>query len=548
MKEMKVFALLIFFLSCSKANNTSTPDNHPPVASIASTLTSINPFTYDFVVSASDVDGDKLTYSWDFGDGVVKDGNSKESHEFDNNKTYTVKVKVSDGNTQPVTTSVSINTSLVDVTLDGSVKYQTMEGFGGYGSQDAYWSNEPFTSARFVNDLINDLGLTILRDDIPTDFENTNDDNDPHSTILGNFKYGSFTDHIQYLKDMKAAGLNKLIVSCWSPPAWMKTNNNINGEKADAPDYNPNPTAKDNQLRTDMYDEFAERCSAYIRIVKQETGIDIYAISLQNEPRFSEPYESCVYNGDALRDLIKVVGKRFADDGIKTKIFMPEDIGYLDGVSGMVQPTLNDDDARKYVSIIAVHGYALDGVTANSPDAQTWQTMYSWGKPYNMPLWMTETSGYSNDMQGALDLAKAMYTAIKFGNVSGWLFWILSQQKIDEFALMSSAGDKSKRYFISKNFYRYVRPGDYMIKASADEQTNIYPLAFKNDTANTTSIVLINDNETDKAVKISGVGLPVQYEIYITSADDDCKANGTVDASDGFILPANSVVTLYKKN
>ena len=144
-----------------------------------------------------------------------------------------------------------------------------------------------------------------------------------------------------------------------------------------------------------------------LKLLKQETGIDVYAISLQNEPRFTEPYESCVFNGEALRDLIKVVGKRFADDGITTKIFMPEDIGYLDGVSGMVQPTLNDADARKYVSIVAVHGYALDGVTANSPDAQTWQTMYSWGAQYNMPLWMTETSGYSNDMKGAMDLVKS---------------------------------------------------------------------------------------------------------------------------------------------
>ena len=87
----------------------------------------------------------------------------------------------------------------------------------------------------------------------------------------------------------------------------MKTNNNVNGAKADAPTYNLNPTAQDNQLRTDMYDEFAERCVAYIKILKQETGIDVYAISLQNEPRFSEPYESCVFNDEALRDLIKVV-------------------------------------------------------------------------------------------------------------------------------------------------------------------------------------------------------------------------------------------------
>ena len=423
------------------------------------------------------------------------------------------------------------------------------EGFGGFGAQDVYWSNGPFTSPDFVNMLINDLGLTILRDNVPTDFEAVNDNSDPFVTDLAKYDLNtSVKDHMQYLKDMKAAGLNKLIVSIWSAPAWMKTNNNVNGTVADAPPYNANPNAQDNQLRTDMYDEFAERCVAYIKIIKQETGIDIYAISLQNEPRFTEPYESCVFNGEALRDLIKVVGKRFKDEEVTTKIFMPEDIDYLDGVSGMVQPALNDADARQYVNIIAVHGYALDGVTADSPDALTWRTMYSWGAQYDMPLWMTETSGFSNDMTGAMDLSKAIYTAVTFGNVSAWLHWSLSTGTLDKFSLMSSSGTRSKRYYISKNFYRYVRPGDYRIQSSAPGQTNIYPLAFKNDTAHTNTIILISNNTESRAVKLDGATLPSQFSMFVTSADDDCKDYGTINTGDEFLLPANSVTTLYKMN
>ena len=168
---------------------------------------------------------------------------------------------------------------------------------------------------RFVDDLINDLGLTILRDNLPLDFEYTNDNGDPYVTDLSKFHvdgqtpgYGQpLRTHIQYLKDMKAAGLNKLIMSVWSPMPWMKNNNSLtNGTNQNAaPPYNPTPTSADNQLRTDMYQEFAEMCVAYIKIIKQETGIDLYALSVQNEPRFSQSYESCVYNGEALRDLDK---------------------------------------------------------------------------------------------------------------------------------------------------------------------------------------------------------------------------------------------------
>jgi glucuronoarabinoxylan endo-1,4-beta-xylanase len=563
MKNFFLIAFIIFLFSnnaCSKKTSSpSSSANHQPVATLNATITSAEPFTVDFKVTASDADNDALTYKWDFGEGTTKDGKAEENFTYDANKTFTVTVTVSDGKTQPLNVSTTINTSITDVAIDASKKFQTMEGFGGFGAQDVYWSSGPFTSSDFVNTLINDLGLTILRDNIPTNFEIENDNNDPYNTDLSKYNLhnttpghdGKLDDHFQYLKDMKAAGLNKLIVSIWSPAPWMKYNDKIGNGTADqnsAPDYTYTPDANTNQLKTNMYEEFAEMCVAYIKIIKQETGIDVYALSLQNEPRFSQYYASCVYNGEALRDVIKVVGKRFKDEGLQTKIFMPEDVGYLDGVSSMVQPTLNDDSARGYTDIIAVHGYALDGVTANSPDAQTWQTMYSWGARYDKTLWMTETSGFSNDFKGAMDLAKAMYTAINFGNVSAWLFWELSQQNMDAYSLMSSSGEKSKRYFVSKSFYRYLRPGAYRIKATVADQTNIYPLAFKHDTENSQTIVLINDNTTARAIKLSGAGLSPQFEMYVTSETEDCKDDGAVNSSNAILLPANSIITLYKRN
>lgn len=563
MKNISLITITIFLVvnnACSK--KTSTPpssNNHQPVATLNVTITSANPFTVNFKVTASDEDNDKLTYTWNFGEGTTKEGEAEESFTYEANKTFTITVTVNDGKTEPVNVSTTINTRVTDVVIDASKKFQSMEGFGGFGAQDVYWSSGPFTSAEFVNTLINDLGLTILRDNIPTNFEIENDNSDPYNTDLSKYNLhnttpghdGKLDDHLQYLKDMKAAGLNKLIVSIWSPAPWMKYNNKVgNGttDQTSAPDYTYTPDANTNQLKTDMYEEFAEMCVAYIKIIKQETGIDVYALSLQNEPRFSQYYASCVYNGDALRNVIKVVGKRFKDEGLQTKIFMPEDVGWLDGVSSMVQPILNDDFALAYTSIIAVHGYALDGVTANSPDAQTWQTMYSWGAQYGKPLWMTETSGFSNDFKGAMDLAKAMYTAINFGNVSAWLFWELSQQNVDAYSLMSSSGDKSKRYFVSKNFYRYVRPGAYKISATAAEQANIYPLAFKHDAENSETIVLINDNAAARTIKLSGNGLPSQLNMYVTSETEDCKDDGIVNSSNAILLPANSVITLYKKN
>jgi O-glycosyl hydrolase len=330
----------------------------------------------------------------------------------------------------------------------------------------------------------------------------------------------------------------------------MKYNNNVgNGTTQNsAPSYTTNPDATTNQLKTDMYQEFAEMCVAYIKIIKQETGIDVYALSIQNEPRFSQSYASCVYNGEAMRDVIKVVGQRFVQEGITTKLFVPEDVGWFDGANSLIQPILADPVARQYVSFIATHGYAFDGITASSTDAQTWNKMYNWGAPYNKELWMTETSGFSNDYAGAMKMAKAMYTALNFGNISAWVHWSLSTSDLDEYCLMSSSGTKSKRYFVSKNFYRYIRPGAVRVKASSPDNTGIYPLSFENNVENSRTIVVINDRTQPSFVDVTGQGLASQYNEYVTTAQDNCKDYGVVNSNNKIFIPANSVVTLYKKN
>ncbi|WP_147206031.1 PKD domain-containing protein [Segetibacter aerophilus] len=552
-----IFFVLLF--ACSKKGDEASGNNRSPNVTLSAELIQANPFTFRFTATATDQEFDPLTYTWDFGEGTTRSGTAKENFSYPADRDYTVKVTVSDGKSKPAETTINISTRTTTITVDASKTFQTIEGFGGFGSQKEYWANGPFTSDEYVNSLINDLGLTILRDNVPTSFEIVNDNNDPFVTDLSKFNLSTdighdetLNDHLDHLRKMKAAGLQKLIASIWSPAPWMKHNNKVgNGtqNQNSAPGYTTSPTTNTNQLKTDMYNEFAEYCVAYIRIIKRETGLDVYALSLQNEPRFSQFYASCVHDGAALRDVIKVVGKRFRDEGIATKIFLPEDVGFLQGVESMVKPTLDDAQARQYASIVAVHGYDLNGVTVASPNAQTWQTMYNWGAVHNKPLWMTETSGFKNDYYGAMALAKAMYTAIRFGNVSAWLFWSLSTTTLDDYSLMNSAGVKSKRYYVSKNFYRYIRPGAVRIDITAPEESKVYALAFQNTAQNSKTVVLINDNkETSKAVRLSGAALPANFKMYVTTADDDTKDAGSVNTTDIVLLPPNSVVTLYKEN
>lgn len=555
-----LIALTTFPLfACKKGSEGSSGNNKAPVVSLTANLVGANPFKFQFKATANDQEFDPLTYEWDFGDGVKRPGDDSEEFTFNENQTVTVKVYVTDKKSAPVSASTTVNTNVVPVTINPAQTFQTMEGFGGFGAQDNPWSNGPFTSPAFVDALVNDLGLTIVRDEVPTNFEINNDNNDPFVTNLAGYNINTDVSghhrpmgtRIQYYKDMKAAGVKTFIASVWSPPPWMKHNNGLtNGTNQNAaPGYTSSPGPTTNQLKVDMYNEFAEMCVAYIKIFKQETGIDLYAFSIQNEPRFSQSYQSCVYDGNALRDLVKVVGKRFADENIQTKLFLPEDVGWLGGVESMTKPTLDDPVARSYTDIIAVHGYDLDGITANSPSAQTWNTMYNWGAPYGIPLWMTETSGFANTPDGAIDLAKAMYTAIRHGNVSAWVFWSLAGPDLNEYNLLSSSLIKSKRYYASKNFYRYIRPGAVRMAADAPENTGVLPLAFTHQAEGSTTLVFVNtDKNSGRAIKINGGALPATFKKFVTSAQDDCKDYGNVNSGEVILLPANSVTTLYFKN
>ena len=93
---------------------------------------------------------------------------------------------------------------------------------------------------------------------------------------------------IPFIKQAIAAagGSLNLFASPWSPPAWMKDNNNM---------------LQGGKLKPDFYNTWARYYTKFIREYEKE-GIPIWGISIQNEPMATQRWESCIYTAEEERD------------------------------------------------------------------------------------------------------------------------------------------------------------------------------------------------------------------------------------------------------
>ena len=381
--------------------------------------------------------------------------------------------------------------------------------------------------------LAKDIGMSMARFGlIGGGFEEVNDNSDPYILNLDGFSPDALS-----LSNMRriAPFVDKFILTVWSPAGWMKYNKWENGVES---------WSTNNKLDPRYYEEYAEEIVALIRIVKRETGKDIYAIGLQNEPQFNEPYPSCQVNEAEFRDIIKVVGARLDAEGLgEVKLYWAEALPAQNSVGYYINAVKADPVAEAYADIVAIHNYDADGASVGGAGCEYWQDIYTWAQAggSHYKTWMTETSGHSDDWNGAMTLAGNIFNALGCGNTSAWVFWSFSVEPGNaEFGLV--VGNRpSARYFVSKQFYKFIRPGAMRVAAAS---AGIPALAFKDNNANTVSVILFNNTSQAQTVEIKGAGLPTTWESYTTSNGRNCEKGATV-AEDGLIiLPPSSVTTL----
>jgi glucosylceramidase len=187
------------------------------------------------------------------------------------------------------------------IMIDLNKAFQIIEGFGG-AFTDASAINfaklskdkqEEFLKACF--DPVQGNGYTLCRttihscdysDEMYTYAEVENDKELKHFSIEHDQKY-----RIPFIKRaLKAANGNiKIYASPWSPPAWMKTNNDM---------------LHGGQLKPEYFQTWADYFVKYVKAYAKE-GIPLWGLTVQNEPMAVQVWESCIFSAEEERDFVR---------------------------------------------------------------------------------------------------------------------------------------------------------------------------------------------------------------------------------------------------
>ena len=425
------------------------------------------------------------------------------------------------------------------VMVDGSIKYQKIDGFGGSG---AYWEGllrnlqEP-KRTEAASLLFSDLGLSIYRLRTWTKIEHVNDDGDPNHFNWEAFNFDTDEDQVWNAIQARNRGITKFIASVWSPPEWMKnTGKETNG----------------GYLLPSMYREFAEWLAAYVIGYQTHHGINIGWISIQNEPNYVADWETCTYTSEQMRDVIKVVGAKFSAEGISTKIVIPETQG-SSAAPEFISTIMSDPGAAQYVEVFANHLYDTDFFRPDERISYL-QAVAKYGALYNKPIWQTEYSYLETSEAGtpreALFTAHHIHNVLTFENGSAYLVWELFWYRGTGLISISQDGSNyagTPKFYAVKQFFKFISPGSKRIGVVVNNP-DILASAYIDERNGNVTIVAINKgkNPITTTFNLRNVAA-ASFKQYRTSASENCTYIGDIAVSFNANLPPESITTFTSK-
>lgn len=299
-----------------------------------------------------------------------------------------------------------------------------------------------------------------------------------------------------------AGGSLTMYASPWSPPAFMKTNNNM---------------LQGGKLKPEFYQPWANYYVEFIKAYEAE-GIPIWGLTIQNEPMAVQRWESCIYTAEEERDFLKnYLGPTLENAGMGDKKIIVWDHN-RDLLFQRASVILNDPEASKYVWGTGFHWYEdwKDGI----PMFQNVKNVNEVFPDKNLIFTEGCNEGYDIDKIEEVRLAerygKSMINDFNNGVVA-WTDWNIlldetgGPNHVGNLCFAPVHGDTrtgdltfTNSYYYIGHFSKFVRPGARRISSVSSSNT-ILSTGFVNEDG---SIIIVAMNQGEE---------PLDYSITMNS-------------------------------
>jgi glucuronoarabinoxylan endo-1,4-beta-xylanase len=440
--------------------------------------------------------------------------------------------------------------SVVHVRVEAAHDRQAIDGFGG---SLAYWGYDADDTA--LKYAFDDLGATLLR--IPGDVSSTGDP-DQYRAALG--------------RVTRVAPAAKILVSFWQPrtPA-----------KPDAADWLEAHPAGGLALRPDLHGAWADAVVARVKVMRDDWKANVVAVSPQNEPNFSTPaWPTCRWDPSALADFLGTsLAPRLVKVGLPVQLATPE-VAYVGGDAA---------EAKRFRPAAAASGIVCYHMYDSYKDGEAdggFTTLRARQAAFGhhvretlpgRPLWMTETTGAQwnskdwhtlgwrpemDEHSMAIAAGRYVHAALVDAGANAFFWWGLiysappssvkgarERQKFRDEGLILVDPEKkgavhpfkerTRKYFVLKQFARYVRPGWVRLAVTADPSRLV--AAFRSPDRKAVAVVVIHSEGVPGSIEVR-VSSDAAYRLSGAYQTDRTRECAPVEWTGK--MPAESVTTL----
>ncbi len=395
--------------------------------------------------------------------------------------------------------------------VDVSARLQTIDGFGGAiaydvpfvaTAQSAQFLFSTDNAVSFAGGTYPGIGLTLIR-----------------VGMLPDGTTASFT----WPSVSMALAVNPAILvwgAPWSPTASFKTTDNVDS----------------GSLNVASYDDWANVLATTFVGGAKSAGINIYAVSAQNEPDFDSQgrWNMCLYSPSQMVDFTKVLGPKLHALNPPVKLIAAESECW-----GCAAPYFSaiesDSTSLAQTDILAAHDYTYGAqATVVPPGKRLWETEVS---PVNQPWDATMTMGIWG--------AKRIFDNLTTASVNAFHWWWFDNFGETQ-GLIGGDNPPPKLAFAFGNFSRFIRPGFVRVTVSGAIPNGVDMTAFQGPSGQLV-IVAINENSADANVAIGlKAATASQLTPWLTSPSSNLAEQSAIPVVSGTCsanLPAQSVTT-----